>query len=107
MEKMPGMAANEAGSFFLSNPDLAHILADTDFDVDNFFFFYFFGSQISRFLDFQIPRFPGCLPEIARAFSATAPPWLRGAPGPQSAGYPRNQDNTVRTPSAQALFGEF
>ena len=57
--------------FFLANPDLADILGRTDFDFENFYFWDFFGSQISRFpgskildfpiskfLDFPIPRFP-------------------------------------------------
>ena len=35
--------------FFPINPDLADILGDTDFDFENFYFFDFFGSQISRF----------------------------------------------------------
>ena len=76
--------------FFSSpaNPDLTDILGDTDFGFDIFFDFCWIP-------DFQVPRFPdsqisGCQPEIARAFAATAPPWLRGAPGPQSAGDPRN-----------------
>ena len=50
------MAANGAGScFFPTNPDLADILGDTDFDFENFYFLFFFGSQISRFPG---PRFP-------------------------------------------------
>ena len=36
------------GYFFPTNPDLANILGDTDFDFENFHF-DFFGSQISRF----------------------------------------------------------
>jgi len=35
--------------FFPTNPDLANILGDTDFDFENYFFGNFFGSQISRF----------------------------------------------------------
>ena len=41
--------------FYLANPDLADILGRTDFDFENFYFFDFFGSQISRF---PVPRFP-------------------------------------------------
>ena len=41
------MAANGAGSFFPTNPDLADILGRTDFDFENFYFLDFFGSQIS------------------------------------------------------------
>ena len=63
-KNVPEMAPNGAGScFFPTNPDLADILGDTDFDSDDFSFFRFFGSHISgfpipRFLNFQIPRFP-------------------------------------------------
>ena len=35
------------GGFFPTNPDLADILGDTDFDFENFYFWDFFGSQIS------------------------------------------------------------
>ena len=35
------------GGFFPTNPDLADILGRTDFDFENFYFFDFFGSQIS------------------------------------------------------------
>ena len=38
-----------------TNPDLADIFGDMDFDFDNL---DFVGSQIPRFLDFQIPGFP-------------------------------------------------
>ena len=37
------------GGFFLTNPDLADILGRTDLDFENFHFWYFFASQISRF----------------------------------------------------------
>ena len=44
--------------FFPTNPDLADILGRTDFDFENFYVLFFFGSQIprfpgSRFLNFQ------------------------------------------------------
>ena len=43
------MAPNGARRiFFPTNPDLADIFGDTDFDFDNFCFFDSFGSQISR-----------------------------------------------------------
>ena len=32
--------------FFPTNPDLADILGRTDLDFENFYFLYFFGSQI-------------------------------------------------------------
>ena len=50
------------GGFFPTNPDLADILGDTDFDFDNFYVFGFFGIpnfQISRF---QISKFPEIWP---------------------------------------------
>ena len=50
------MAPNGAGKFFFSaNPDLADILGRTDFDFGNFDFLHVLDS---KFLDFQIPRFP-------------------------------------------------
>ena len=35
------------GGFFPTNPDLADILGDMDFDFENFYFLDFLGSQIS------------------------------------------------------------
>ena len=51
------------GGFFPTNPDLADILGDTDFNFDMFYFLLFSGFQISRLpgskiLDFQISGFP-------------------------------------------------
>ena len=43
------------GGFFPTNPDLADILGDTDFDFENLYFSDFLDP---RFLDFQIPAFP-------------------------------------------------
>ena len=40
---------------FPANPDLANILGDMDLDFVNFHFWYFLDS---KFLDFQVPRFP-------------------------------------------------
>ena len=34
------------GGFFPTNPDLADILGDTDFDFENFYFLDFLGSQL-------------------------------------------------------------
>ena len=34
------------GGVFPTNPDLADILGDTDFDFDNFYFLDFLGSQL-------------------------------------------------------------
>ena len=42
------------GGFFPTDPDLADILGDTDFDFDNFLLIFL--DPI--FLDFQIPGFP-------------------------------------------------
>ena len=57
---MPEIAPNGAGRcFFPTNPDLADILGDTDFDFDNLYIWYFLyprfpDSWIRRFLDSQI-----------------------------------------------------
>ena len=40
---------------FPTNPDLADILGDTDFDFENFDFLDFSDP---KFPDFQVPRFP-------------------------------------------------
>ena len=45
----------EPRTVFSTNPDLADILGDTDFDFENFYF----GDRLDpKFLDFQVPRFP-------------------------------------------------
>ena len=62
------------GNVVPSNPDLADILADTDFDFENLHFLYFW---IPRFLDFQIPRLSARDSQsILRDGSAVAPRWL-------------------------------
>ena len=38
-----------------TNPDLADILGRTDLDFESFYFSHFVDS---KFLDFQVPRFP-------------------------------------------------
>ena len=43
------------GGVFPTNPDLADILGDMDFDFENFHVLDFDGSQISRF--FKFPDF--------------------------------------------------
>ena len=53
------MAPNGAGMIFPTNPDLANILGDTDFDFENLYFSDFLDP---RFLDFQIPGFPDSRP---------------------------------------------
>ena len=68
MEKITQMAPNWARRIFPTNPDLADILGDTDFDFENVHFLdvldpRFPGSrfpnfQMSRFPDFQITKFP-------------------------------------------------
>ena len=40
--------------FFRTNPDLADILGDTDFDFENFYFLDFLDPT---FPDFQVPEF--------------------------------------------------
>ena len=58
-KNVPEIAPNGAGSCFVpANPHLADILGDTDFDFKYVYVLNFFGSQISRFLDFQISGFP-------------------------------------------------
>ena len=44
-----------SGGFFPTNPDLANILGDMDSDFENF---HFVDCLDSKFLDFQVPRFP-------------------------------------------------
>ena len=54
------------GLFFPTNPDLADILGRTDLNFEISFFFFICwtpnlwisGPQISKFLDFQVPRSP-------------------------------------------------
>ena len=43
--------------FFPTNPDLANILGDTDFDFENLYFLDIVESQISGFPDSWILRF--------------------------------------------------
>ena len=42
------------GGFFPTNPDLAEILGDADFDFENFYFLYLLDP---KFPDFQVPDF--------------------------------------------------
>ena len=58
--------------FFPTNPDLADILGDMDFDFDNFYRLDFWGSNISRFPG---PRFPNFQK------SGLGPPWAQLGPG--------------------------
>ena len=46
------------GRSFPTNPDLADILGNTDFDFDNFILLDLFGSKIPRFPGSWIYRFP-------------------------------------------------
>ena len=50
---------------FPANPDLADVLGRTDLDVETFYLFDFLDS---KFLDFQVPRFPK---------SGSGPAWAR------------------------------
>ena len=82
--------------YFPANLDLANILGRTDLHSENFNFVIFWDSG---FPDLQIPGFPDSQisrlsardsQSILRDGSAVASQWLRGAPGSQSAGQPRN-----------------
>ena len=69
------MAPNGAGKFFFpANPDLADILGDVDLDFENSVFDIFLDS---KFLDFQVPRFPKS--GLGRA-------WALGRAGPRAVG---------------------
>ena len=95
---MSEMGANGARHFCLSptNPDLAHILADTDFNVENYTFWIYFWIP-----DFQIPGFPdswilepGSWLWLAVARGGGSPVarsrrFLGGTPGPQNSGDPK------------------
>ena len=58
------------GGFFPTNPDLADILGDTDFDFESFYFLFLFGSQIS-----------GLGPAWAQLGPSLGPAWARLGPG--------------------------
>ena len=83
------------GGFFPTNPDLADILGDTDFDFENVYFFDFVGSQISglgpAWAQLGPPAWarawaqlgPGLGPTLARAWARPWAPRLgppRGGP---------------------------
>ena len=75
------------GGVVPTNPDLADILGDTDFDFDNLNFLdlldpTFLDFPVPRFPNFQIPRFP----DAAGAAGRT----LRSQPDP-SPNAPRDQ----------------
>ena len=93
------MAPNAARILFPTNPDLADILGDTDFDIENLYFFELVGSHNSRLLDFQILGSWNQVPGYGRlwlrrggeASVATPRRFLDGTPGPQNKGDPRNE----------------
>ena len=65
------------GCFFPTNPDIADILGDTDFDFENFDFWDFLDPrlldfQVPRFPNFQVPRFPNS--QISRFPDFQTPP---------------------------------
>ena len=60
-----------SGGFFPVNPDLVDILGRTDFHSENFYFFVFFG--------FQISRFPGSKLGMGQAWAL--PGWAALGPG--------------------------
>ena len=57
------------GGFFPTNPNLADILGDTDVDFENFYFWDFFGSQIS-----------GLGPAWAQVGPSLGPAWSQRGP---------------------------
>ena len=63
---------------FPTNPDLADMLGDMDFDFDNCMFLCFLDS---KFLNFQVPKFPtsglGWAWALGRA-------WAMGRVGPRA-----------------------
>ena len=63
------MAPNGPGGFFPTNPDLADILGDMDFDFENLYFSDFSGSQIS-----------GLGPAWAQLGPSLDPAWARLGP---------------------------
>ena len=48
--------------FFTTNPDLADIFSRTDLHFEKFHVPDLLGFLISKFMDFQTPRCPGCQP---------------------------------------------
>ena len=68
--------------FFPANPDLADILGRTDFDFENFHFFYFFGFQISGLGPAWARLGPGPGPGLGPGLGpAWAQAWARLGPG--------------------------
>ena len=68
------------GGFFPTNPDLADILDETDFDFENFYFFDFLGSQIPRFPGSRFPKFQKS--GLGPAWARLGPSWgLSAGPG--------------------------
>ena len=85
------MAPNGARRIFVpTNPDLADILGDTDFDFENLYFFGFWGIphfQISRF---QISKFPEIWPGPGLGPALAGPGLGLGPEGPSAGpGAPR------------------
>ena len=81
-QKWPQMGP---GGFFPTNPDLADILGDTDFDFENFHFLDFLDP---KFPDFQVPDFQksGLGPAWAQAcgLGPGLGPWLGPGLGPET-----------------------
>ena len=91
------------GGFFPTKPDLADILGRTDFDFENFFFLFFFGSQISRFPGPRFQNFHKSDKGLSRAQAGPKPGPSRAQAGPKP-GPSRAQARPKPGPSrAQAL----
>ena len=77
------------GGFFPTNPDLADILGDADFDFENFHFLDFLGSQLGPVGPSLGPAWaqlgpslgPGLGPAWARLGPGLGPAWARLGPG--------------------------
>ena len=72
------------GCFFPTNPDLADILGDTDFDFENFYLLYVFGSQISGLAQLGPslgPAWAQLGPSLGPVGPGLGPAWARLGPG--------------------------
>ena len=86
---------------FPANPDLADILDDMDlyFEIVNFIFFL-----DSKFLDFQVPRFPKSGPGWAGLGPWVG--WTWAGLGPDGPSGPWQFPGAPREPSINGTFGD-